>query len=313
MSSLDFVSFKKYGTADQVVELMIKYGAISKEVECKRCKTICSINNRKRSADGNQKHEFRCTKGGCGWKESILKGSIFEGTKLSLTQVWHIIATYVRGRENGVGEMMDISVQTMSNYRQKINRKIKVLLAQPEHAFIGGKGVVVQADETMLISGAASSHLIDLPDCPSNLPDNHPGAIWVVGAVVQGEGKMPLWAEVVPNRKAETMIELFSRHVRPETFLITDGHLCYPVVAKALKYDHHSVIHKEGVICQETGTNTQKIESFWAFLKHMLDRQCGTDRAHADLFVTEVVFNKRFLKDDPVGGLKLLLEKIFEK
>lgn len=313
MSNLDFVSVNNYGTNDQVVKLLIKYGAIVKEVDCKKCKTPCSIGSRKRGADGNQKPEFRCTKSGCSWRESILKGSIFEATKLTLPQVWHIIAMYVRNRENGVGEVMEITEQTMSSYRQKINKKVQELLAEPEHAMIGGKGLIVQSDETMVISGTKSSHLNQFPACPSNLPDNYPGAIWVVGGVVQGEGNMPLWAEVVPNRQATTMIEVFRRHVRPETFLITDGHLSYPIVAKALNCEHHAVIHKEGVICQETGTNTQKIESFWAFLKHLLDKQWGTDRAHAHLFVSEVVFYKRYLKDDPVGGLKLLLKKLFVK
>ncbi len=210
---------------------------------------------------------------------------------------------------------MEISEQTMSNYRQKINRKIKEFLSKPEQALIGGKGYVVQADETMLISGAKSSHLSNLPKgtCPSSLPDDFPGAIWGVGAIVQEEGNTPLWAEVVPNRKKETMIEVFRRHVKTETFLITDGHPCYPLVAKELGYEHHAVIHKEGVVCKDTGTSTQKIECFWSYLKHKLDVQSGTVRAHADLFVSEVIFSKRFLSGEPVDGLTLLIKIIFNQ
>ncbi len=312
MSALDFVVVSNYSDDLKVLDLFVKYGPVTREVDCERCSSKCKISWGKRSAEGNTKPVYRCHKRGCTWRKSVFKGSIFEGTKLSLPQIWHLIAGYVRNRNNSFGEVMNISEHTASGFRQKINRKVQELLAEPEHAIIGGKGKVVQADETMVISGQRSSHLKALPDCPSNLPDNFPGAIWVVGAVVQGEGNQPIWAEVVPNRKAETMIEVFRRHVKPETFLLTDGHLSYPLVAKALNCEHHAVIHNDGVICQETGTNTQKIESFWAFLKHLLDKQWGTDRAHADLFVSEVVFYKRYLKDTPVEGLKMLLKKLFE-
>lgn len=45
----------------------------------------------------------------------------------------------------------------------------------------------------------------------------------------------------------------------------------------------------------------------------MLDVQCGTDRAHADFFVSEVIFSKRFLTGEPVDGLKMLIKIIFNQ
>lgn len=296
-----YISYRSYNTTQKVVGLLIEYGAIPASIKCDRANcnnTECRIKFISRKERVLAK--YTC-KGSCSFTRALLNGSIFEGTKLSMDQVWHVLVGYIEVHKLKFGRCLEITETTMSLYNTALNQCAKTILNSAPYRMIGGKDVVVQADETYLISGKKGP----CGDIPSNAPDNTRNAIWVVGAIA--EGTQEVWAEVVPNRKKTTMAALFKRRVREGSILVTDGHPSYPFVARSCNYEHRKVIHKKERV-NEDGDHTNQIESFWSFLGSM---NKGVTRGNASLFVYRAVFTRRFLAQDQPDGLRLLLSEAF--
>ncbi len=65
---------------------------------------------------------------------------------------------------------------------------------------LGGKGLKVQVDETVISHG-------ELPNCPSVIEDNFPGIQWLVGMIE--EGTRDFFYAIVPDSTQETFTSLF--------------------------------------------------------------------------------------------------------
>lgn len=297
-----FLSALTSTTTASVVDRLLHFGVITPEYTCDRghCGKQASIKITKRN--GGEKGEYRCT---CGFRRSVLAGSIFEGSKLTYSQLWGAVSIYALRLPGSASELYDFSEETMSRFRQEFDSCARDILEAPRYQMIGGQGVRVQADETMLIGGQKGP----CKKIPSLEPDEYPGAIWVVGAVEEGDTRQA-WAEVVPDRSAVTMTALFRRHVRVGSILVTDGHRSYPQVAEDMGLQHIAVVHADNIV-DEDGNNTNSIESLWSLMGAM---NTGVTRDNAALFVSRVIFNKRFLprKGCKEAGVKLLLSKVFD-
>lgn len=295
-----YISFYSYDTTQKVVDLLLQFDAIQPTISCDRanCENQCAIKFTPRN--GRILATYAC-KLPCSFTRSVLWGSIFNGSKLKLSQIWHVIIGYIQGFPLLFGNSLDVTITTMSVYNTSLNESVRTILSSPEYAMVGGEGIRVQADETYLIAKQAGN----CKAIPSNMPDGTKNAIWVVGGIVEGTNEV--WAEVVKNRKKETMEALFRRRVREGSILITDGHPSYPHVARKCGYEHRVVVHKKALVNDE-GDHTNQIESFWSYLGAM---NKGVNRGSAALFVNKVVFHRRFLSQDQPAALRILLGEAF--
>jgi ISXO2-like transposase domain len=138
---------------------------------------------------------------------------------------------------------------------------------------------MIQVDETVICHGY-------LVDSPSNLDDDAPGVTWLVEIIEQGTGSIRL--EIVPNRRSETIKDLFSRHIGPGSTIITDGHRSYPSAVAYIQSHHIIVNNNSDGFKNIEGFHTNNIENLWSLLKYEAKRRRGVLKSNTQVFLNEL-------------------------
>lgn len=100
------------------------------------------------------------------------------------------------------------------------------------------------------------------------------------------DGKV--WAEVVPNIQAETLLPLITKQVRAGSTVCSDTLVSYTGVA-AKGYVHRLVDH-HATYSDGKGTHINGLEGFWGYLKRSLASRGGIRREKLPLFLGEFVW-----------------------
>ena len=128
------------------------------------------------------------------------------------------------------------------------------IAGQVVNGLIGGPGIDVQVDETLLTNVRKNSNACNL-------------RLTVLG-LTDGQTFLTL---PVPDRSARTLLPLIKRHVRPGSIINTDGWRAYNKLGE-LGYKHITANHKAGLWVGENGANTLIIDNYWGILKQFLRR-----------------------------------------
>ena len=210
----------------------------------------------------------------CHKKCSIFNNSIFTRTKLSVCNALAIInewapSTTVTDAHNKLG----ISETTITNYYQTLRD-----ICNAEE-MIGGPDDIVEIDETML------SH------AKYNV-GRFPEQVWIVGGISRNTGDC--FAEVVPDRKADTLIPLIRKRVKKQTTIFTESWKAYDMLDEN-EYKHYTVNHSENFLNpNDRNINTQKIERMWRSLKQFKVKSYGVSYEEIDGHIAEFIFRKYY-------------------
>src|SRR4030065_1622776 len=119
----------------------------------------------------------------------------------------------------------------------------------------------------------------------------------VFGILCRG-GKV--WAEVVPDVEAKTLIPLISRQVKPGSIVCSDTWKSYTGIA-AKGYVHRLVDHSKKEYADPQGNHINGLEGFWGYLKRRLAAKGGIRREKLPLYLAEYVwgYNHRKLNSKP--------------
>ena len=121
-----------------------------------------------------------------------------------------------------------------------------------------------------------------------------------------------VWAEVVPDVDAKTLIPLIKQRVRSGSVVYSDTWKSYTGVA-AKGYVHRLVEHSKGEYSNGKGTHINGLEGFWGYLKRKLAAKGGIRKERLPLYLAEYVwrYNYRSLtvKEQTVKMLTLLKNK----
>lgn len=121
-----------------------------------------------------------------------------------------------------------------------------------------------------------------------------------------------VWAQVVPDVEAQTLLPLIGRRVRRGSVICSDTWTSYTGVA-AKGYVHRLVAHGQGEFSDRRGTHINGLEGFWGYLKRRLAAKGGIRRARLPLYLADYVwrYNHRRLSvaQQVTRLLKLLQEK----
>jgi len=115
----------------------------------------------------------------------------------------------------------------------------------------------------------------------------------VLGILCRG-GKV--WAEVVTDVEARTLIPLISRRVKRGSTILSDTWRSYTGIATK-GYIHRLVEHGKGKYSDKKGGHINGLEGFWGYLKRRLMAKGGIRRERLPLYLTEYVwrYNHRHL------------------
>ena len=120
-----------------------------------------------------------------------------------------------------------------------------------------------------------------------------------------------VWAEIVDDVEAATLLPLIRRQVRKGSIVCSDTFRSYTGVATQ-GYVHRMAEHGKGEYSDLKGTHINGLEGFWGYLKRQLAAKGGIRRERLGLYLAEYVwrYNHRKLPvSEQVKKLTHLLRK----
>lgn len=97
-----------------------------------------------------------------------------------------------------------------------------------------------------------------------------------------------VYAVVIQNKKAETIIPIICNSVAPNSTIVTDEAKCY-LSLRTHNYVHKTVCHKYEFVAED-GTHTQNVESFNNCIKMEIKSRKGVKTDKRPLFLKEFCF-----------------------
>lgn len=203
---------------------------------------------------------FKCREKECRKQFSVLVGTIYQDTKISL-QKW-FLATYILAvHSKGISSLqlaswLDVTQRTAWHLNHRIRQMLtdnapELLdgVVEVDHSYVGGSESNKHASKRTVKAGVGNKTM-------------------VLGAV-QRKGKVKV--KVVPNADIDSVNETIEQFVTPNSIMVTDEHHSFNRLH--LKYNHRTVNHreKEYVRREDILVHTNGIEGYWNILKKQID------------------------------------------
>lgn len=123
-----------------------------------------------------------------------------------------------------------------------------------------------------------------------------------------------VWANIVPNVEANTVLPLLRKRVAAGTVVCSDTFKSYTGIA-ARGYIHRMVRHERQEYSDGRGNHINGMEGFWGYLKRMLVAKGGIRQERLRLYLAEYVwrYNRRGLQiKDQIKCILALLENSYK-
>jgi transposase-like protein len=102
-----------------------------------------------------------------------------------------------------------------------------------------------------------------------------------------------VWAEIVPNVEAATLIPLIKQRVKRGSTICSDTWKSYTGIA-AKGYVHRLVEHGKGEYSDNKGNHINGLEGFWGYLKRRLAAKGGIRKKRLPLYLAEYVWRYNY-------------------
>jgi transposase len=95
-----------------------------------------------------------------------------------------------------------------------------------------------------------------------------------------------VWAQVVPNVEAQTLLPLIRKRVKRGSLVCSDTWRSYTGIATN-GYVHRLVEHAQGEESDQCGSHINGLEGFWGYLKRRLAAKGGVRQERLPLYLAE--------------------------
>jgi hypothetical protein len=196
---------------------------------------------------------FRCRCNRQDHKKSLFYGSIFDTSKLSPAEVLSIAYEWLSDSSvSSTARRTGHARYTVSRFYGYF-RQIASSMVEYSQVKLGGLGVIVQIDETIIRK------------------DKETGKdIWVVGAIEKST-EQKVHIGILRSKSTKDIISALSNSIRPGSFLVADFMPSYAEVSRRLKCQLVRVNKSRTRIDKSTRMNTNTIEGLWPIL-HKFDK-----------------------------------------
>ena len=209
---------------------------------------------------------WRCCRKNCRKEVSITQKTFFKNTKLKINEILRLSYYWLVGVKTlGLINISSHSSQTITNYchyfRQIVGDSLDF-----EDIIIGGENVIVEIDESKFGKRKYNrGHDVN-------------GA-WVLGGV-ERTPERKLFLLEVPDRTAETLINIIKTHVKPHSIIITGCFKSYSTLHNFFR--HLTVNHSIEYVDSTTGAHTNTIEGTWGAIKYRISPRNRTSSVQDD-------------------------------
>lgn len=281
-------NFTKLDNFEKIMFLQ-NHNFLKKEMKCVKCSQFMKLDKFAGNKDG---YIWRCKEKGCPsnrTRASIREGSFFKNINLTFLQTFKVLIRWShKTPTTQITENLKICPETIRNLIQKfINLQVFYDFSNNK---VGGYGKIVQVDETML-NFKCKSHR-------GRSASNKSDAL----CIVEYDGHITrAYAELIPNKAANTLLPIICHNVVNGATIWTDEHKSYSALAKN-GFIHQTVCHKYSFINKQTGANTQAVESFNNELKLEIKRRKGIITETRSNFLKEFLwlFNNKINRFDKI-------------
>ena len=121
-----------------------------------------------------------------------------------------------------------------------------------------------------------------------------------------------VYFEVVPDRKAETLLAIIHQHVLPNSIVYSDKWSAYNNICK-LGMEHQTVNHSYNYVDPDTLTCTNTIESLWNACKQKFKEMRGCTRAYIQSHIDEFMWrhNNRVTREEAFDKLLTSIASVY--
>jgi ISXO2-like transposase domain len=202
--------------------------------------------------------KWRCPKKSCHQKKSIFKDTLFFQCNLPCNSVLLIGYLWLTKSTSSIiqkitGHSTSTITRIISLFKQLVASDLEEQTLG-EGCMIGGKGVVVEIDESKFFNPHTDNQNINAK------------LGWVFGGIERTEEKR-LFVEYVQDRSADTLLSIIHKRVHPESIILSDCWMAYENIQSQLGIQHLKVNHSQSFVDPLTGAHTNTIEGTWHGLK----------------------------------------------
>lgn len=271
-------------TPDSTFEFLKKIGHIKENINCPKCQHLMHI---EKDNSRYLHHRYRCHK--CKASKSVLADTIYSKTKIAPQKfilVIYMFSCYYNRKMTH--QECNVDNSTVTRIFSSLRQACESFLMDGDLEPIGGPDHIVEIDETLV-----------------SKRKYHKGRFvkekWLFGGIDRNTNE--LFAYLVDDRKAETLINVIEECILPGTTIMSDEWSSYKPLNKDIellkKYNHKTVNHsKYFVDPNDRSINTQKIERLWRSIKRFKEHGVPSKQIKLQERLCEMVLRQKYKLDE---------------
>jgi transposase-like protein len=228
---------------------------------CPHCGVI-DVNHYKLNVKGEFKGLYKCKS--CKHRFTVLLGTIFEGSPIPL-QKWFIATYMFSAHKKGVSSHQlgrDLNVTQATAWFML--HRLRVAFTENNDSPLGGDGVVVEADNTIVggkVKNMSNSKRRDIKDGKRGINDNKT----TVAGYIERSNKIRF--DVMDSTESDK--GLLAKHVDTGSVLMTDSATTYTTIGK--EYAHHGIVdHSKSEYVKDKIYHTNTLEGAFSLFDRMI-------------------------------------------
>lgn len=300
--------YKKLDLPDkEFQEWLVSLGLLHRDMVCPKCEKSGMVFKWKAGRNYPTWHCKKKVNGKrCDKEVGYFADTWFEGLHIPLKDVFQLSYYFCRQthtreemrfdmqREDGSIPDLHTLVDWMNYYREICGQ---YFVHHPIH--IGGEGVIVEIDETVITKRKYNKGQLRAEQQ------------WFFGGVERDSGRCFLVP--VERRNASTLLPIIQKYILPGSIIMSDQWKAYGKINELPEiYDHYTVNHSKNFVDPESGAHTQTIEGTWSQFKSRHKEEKGTARTLFLSYINQFVWRKLFKGPDAMYHLWTQIRNIYK-